>query len=324
MKFNLEKHSSIPVQAQIKERIKIALTLGELRPGDTLPSIRDLEEDLGVGRAIIRSAYLDLKRSGVLIMKRGRRVYVNDILNHRTDKELLATIEGLVDQTLKEVSKLNVSNACFAKFLLHKARQKDRKEISYLFADHSRALAWANAQQISELWEISIQAISIHELPDLLRSRERSIYKILVIYYRFNEVNEIVKGYRRTTRVDVIPVGLRFTEQMIREIEALPRRSRVLLIAEDKDFEKHGHIFDAAYREAFAHRLLEFVGRKASDVKNLAELVRSGKYRLIIVSNRLWDNFPPPLKKMRRITHPRLEVDRTSLEEARIRAGIIV
>jgi GntR family transcriptional regulator len=56
LKFVIQRDSSIPVHSQIKERIKTALLFGELRPGDVLPSIRDLERELGVSRAIVRRA----------------------------------------------------------------------------------------------------------------------------------------------------------------------------------------------------------------------------------------------------------------------------
>jgi hypothetical protein len=43
LKFHLEPYSQIPPHVQIIDRIKLALLVGELQPGDTLPSIRDVE-----------------------------------------------------------------------------------------------------------------------------------------------------------------------------------------------------------------------------------------------------------------------------------------
>ena len=69
MQIVIDKESSIPQQVQITERIKIGLLFGELAAGDPLPSIRQLEEETGVGRAIIHKAYLDLQECGIIEMR---------------------------------------------------------------------------------------------------------------------------------------------------------------------------------------------------------------------------------------------------------------
>lgn len=324
MKFHIEKHSPIPVQTQIKERIKIGLTLGELRPGDTLPSIRDMEKQLGVGRAIIRSAYLELQECGILVMKHGRRVIVNDFLDHHPNNHLMKTLEEFVDRTLNQARKLDVSNSSFAKFLLHKALERDRRDCSCLFVDSSRAVAQESADQISQMWETPISALSIDDLPDFMASHEGHVQKIIVNYYRFNEVSEIVKSRQRIHPIDVIPISMKFAGETVERLKALPPRSKVLLVADDRDFERHGQTFADAYKEAFRHQSLEFNVQPYSEVKNLDKIGRSKKYKLILISNRIWDSLPDKLKNIRTISHPRLEVDRTSLEKARVKAGIIV
>jgi DNA-binding transcriptional regulator YhcF (GntR family) len=54
--FIYQENSPISANVQIKEQIKIALLLGNLRPGEMLPSIRDLEKELGINRNVIRKA----------------------------------------------------------------------------------------------------------------------------------------------------------------------------------------------------------------------------------------------------------------------------
>src|SRR5580704_15023583 len=156
MKFVIQRDSSIPLHSQIKERIKTALLFGELQPGDTLPSIRDLEEQLGIGRAIIRRAYLELQECGILEIRHGSRVFVNEYLQIRADESLTRQLEDLVEETLNCASRLNVSHSSFAKLLLIRAIELDRTRLSYLFVDTSKALAVKMAQQIGRMWEVPI------------------------------------------------------------------------------------------------------------------------------------------------------------------------
>ncbi|MBN2320192.1 MAG: GntR family transcriptional regulator [Acidobacteria bacterium] len=72
MEFHIEKHSSTPVAKQIEEQIKLGVMMGVFRNGDTLPSIRDIEKQTGVNRSQIHKAYLELRKSGLLVLTRGK------------------------------------------------------------------------------------------------------------------------------------------------------------------------------------------------------------------------------------------------------------
>lgn len=320
MDFTVEKNSTVPLHTQIKERIKIGLVLGKLRPGDTLPSIRDLEKELGVGRAIIRRAYLELQECGILMIKHGRRVIVNNLLNHKLDKTLIRSVENLANVTLGKAEKLGVNSSSFAKFLLQKSLERERRKSSCILVDSSRTLAQENANEISKLWEIPIRGISIDELINTPKSDLEHINKIIVNYYRYDEVSELVKGLN----IDIIPISLKFSVETINEINSLPPKARVLLVLQDRDFSRHGDVIVGVYKSTFSNRSIEFIARPAGAVKNLAKIARSGQYDLILISNRMWDDISDDLKRLKVISRPKLEVDRISLEEARIRAGVIV
>ena len=66
--FHYNAAARIPAHVQLEEQVKVALALGKLRPGDLLPSIRNVEDELGVGRMLVRKAYQQLASS----MAKGR------------------------------------------------------------------------------------------------------------------------------------------------------------------------------------------------------------------------------------------------------------
>ena len=51
MDFVLDKHTPLAAHVQIQEQIKLALLLGRLRPGDTLPSTRENPHEKRARRA---------------------------------------------------------------------------------------------------------------------------------------------------------------------------------------------------------------------------------------------------------------------------------
>lgn len=325
MKFTIQQDSSIPVHVQIKERIKTALLFGELRPGDTLPSIRDLEQQLGIGRAIVRRAYLELEECGILDIRHGRRVSINEYLQIRADQAVRKELEDLVEDTLRRARKLGVSHSSFSKLLLTRAMELDGKHLSYLFVDSSRALAEEIARQISRMWEVPIAGASLDELPELLCSKDHQIHRIIVTYYRYDEVSALVKRMQKREHAEVVPVSVRFTQDMVEQINSLPSSSKVLLVAEDSEYGRHGkQPFAEAYTELFGQRDIEFAVRPASSFRDLKQVAVKNGYALTIVSNSIWDRLPSIARKALSVTHPRFEVDRTSLEQARISAGVIV
>jgi GntR family transcriptional repressor for pyruvate dehydrogenase complex len=64
---------------QIAERIEALVAAESLRPGDVLPSERDLAVRLGVSRNTVRSAILSLKERGLLVVKPGSGTYISAI-----------------------------------------------------------------------------------------------------------------------------------------------------------------------------------------------------------------------------------------------------
>lgn len=60
---------------QIVEQIKYALATGALRPGEQLPSIRALAEELRINRNTVAKAYGELEHEGVVKTMQGRGVF---------------------------------------------------------------------------------------------------------------------------------------------------------------------------------------------------------------------------------------------------------
>src|SRR5687767_1445047 len=77
--------SALPVYAQIVEQVKNAAATGLLRPGEALPAIRPLAEELKVNRNTISKAYAELESEGIVELQPGRGCFVSE--NHSPYKK---------------------------------------------------------------------------------------------------------------------------------------------------------------------------------------------------------------------------------------------
>src|SRR5258705_12783118 len=66
MIFQVNFKSSKPVYLQLVDQVKVAAACGNLRPGDLLPSIRPLAEELRLNRNTGAKAYAELENQGVI------------------------------------------------------------------------------------------------------------------------------------------------------------------------------------------------------------------------------------------------------------------
>ena len=87
MWISIDEHDNRPIYLQIIYQIKQQIRQGTLKPGDELPSVRELAYILGINMHTIRSAYLKLEEQKVISLRPGRRAVINR-LTHSDDKQI--------------------------------------------------------------------------------------------------------------------------------------------------------------------------------------------------------------------------------------------
>ena len=78
MVFRLNPSSGVPVYLQLMEQVKHAVEAGALRPGDQLPTLRKLAEDLVVNPNTVVRAYRELQHAGVIELRHGSGAYIRE------------------------------------------------------------------------------------------------------------------------------------------------------------------------------------------------------------------------------------------------------
>lgn len=91
MQVSINTTDPRPIYLQIMDEIRRALVLGTLKPGDPLPSIRQLASELRINPNTVAQAYRELEREGLAYVQRGQGTYVSpDVQPGREERRALA------------------------------------------------------------------------------------------------------------------------------------------------------------------------------------------------------------------------------------------
>src|SRR6266853_647178 len=124
MIYQINFKSGMPIYLQLADQVKAAAASGAIRPGEALPSIRPLAEELRVNRNTVAKAYSELESLGVVETQPGRGCFLqqnNGVVRNDVRRRLLI---AEIDQTLVQAHHLQVS----------------RKELLELIHEHMAAL----------------------------------------------------------------------------------------------------------------------------------------------------------------------------------------
>ena len=69
--------SGVPIYVQLREQLLRAIGAGTLKPGERMPTMREVAVALRVDLNTVRHAYEDLERAGAIVLERGRGSFVS-------------------------------------------------------------------------------------------------------------------------------------------------------------------------------------------------------------------------------------------------------
>jgi GntR family transcriptional regulator len=108
--IQIDPNDPTPLYAQLERAIRFAILTGRLRPGDRLPTVRQLAVDLRVNANTVAKVYAELERAEVLETRRGAGTFVAAAQARavsRRDRE--RELRALVDRFLADAAALGFS-----------------------------------------------------------------------------------------------------------------------------------------------------------------------------------------------------------------------
>ncbi len=108
MQIHINSTDGVPIYLQIFNQIKHLIAAGRLEPGEEIPPIRVLAEQLVVNPNTVARAYLELERAGIVTKRHGAGTYVSENASPLSRREKFKVLTHRVDSLLVEAGHLDI------------------------------------------------------------------------------------------------------------------------------------------------------------------------------------------------------------------------
>jgi len=99
MRLWLSKNSAASLREQLGTQLTLGVISGDLKPGEKLPSVRELARRYNIHSNTVSAAYRDVEARGWLAVRKGSGVYVQDLRQTTEKSSLDELIEGFLEET---------------------------------------------------------------------------------------------------------------------------------------------------------------------------------------------------------------------------------
>ena len=108
MQLHISANDGVPIYLQIVNQVKYLVASGRLEPGEELPPIRTLAEQLLINPNTVARAYRELELAGVVTKRRTAGTYVSDTTSRLARRERLKIVTERIDALLAEARQMSI------------------------------------------------------------------------------------------------------------------------------------------------------------------------------------------------------------------------
>lgn len=262
IELHIDKSSESPVYRQIIEQITRKLRAGELKPGDRLPTERDLAEQLGIARGTVNRAYEELTRSQILESIPGRGSFISaqqDVAETSRKERAVTLIAELID-TLR--------NLRFSYREIRLLIELGILEKEHMFDELSIAVVDCNPEALAvfrkQLNFLTTMPLTLFLLDDLAASAEAE--------KKLSPFNLVLTSARHYSEVLGMAPGIR--DKLI-QVALSPSQETIISLATIKPGRKLGVICESRqFRDIILNKLRDLMIDDGVEVLRYDELER--------------------------------------------------
>jgi GntR family transcriptional regulator len=117
VQIRVSTKDGIPIYLQIINQIKYMVASGRLAPGEKLPPIRKLAEQLLINPNTVARAYRELEAANVLNTRQGSGVFVAEGVSPLARREQNKILKERIDLLLAEAKQMNVTTEAIVELI---------------------------------------------------------------------------------------------------------------------------------------------------------------------------------------------------------------
>ena len=107
MQIRISQEDGTPIYQQVMQQVRLLVSTGRLEPGEQLPAVRRLAQQLLINPNTVARAYRELESGGVVKSRRGAGVFVAEGSSPLSRKEKNRLVNERIDALLIEADQLN-------------------------------------------------------------------------------------------------------------------------------------------------------------------------------------------------------------------------
>src|SRR5919109_340301 len=110
--LHIDFRSGLPIYTQIVNQVQTQVAGGILKPGDQLPTVRALAEELRVNFNTVARAYRILDEARIISTQQGRGTYITDVPPPKVSEKLRReSLQALTERFISEAIRLDFSKS---------------------------------------------------------------------------------------------------------------------------------------------------------------------------------------------------------------------
>ena len=109
MIFKPNPASGVPIYLQLMEQVKHSIETGALRPGEQLPGIRPLAEQLVINPNTVAKAYRELEHEGIIELRHGTGAFVSGTARAKKMTDRLRAGQVIVGSAVERLRKSGIT-----------------------------------------------------------------------------------------------------------------------------------------------------------------------------------------------------------------------
>lgn len=109
MKIFVDTRSGVPIYKQIVQQIEKGIMGGLYKPGDQLPTVREVALELTINPNTVARAYRELEHLRVIESVQGRGTFISSDLPRPSGEDKEMIIKEKIETLIRDARQLNVS-----------------------------------------------------------------------------------------------------------------------------------------------------------------------------------------------------------------------
>lgn len=130
MELRISAQDGVPIYVQLVNQLKYLVSSGRLAPGEQLPPVRKLAEQLLINPNTVARTYRELEREGLVVSRQGAGVFVAEGISPLARREQNRILGERIDVLLTEARQMRVDVETLIKLIRQRSAASETEPTS--------------------------------------------------------------------------------------------------------------------------------------------------------------------------------------------------